>query len=116
MVDYGFYTNEYQGSSVPAESWMEYEARASAQLDRYKRIYTVKAPEENSEAFAVCAMAEAMYSFDLISNGEGGAVQSASVGSVSVSYGGHSAIDISSKAQAKELYRCAGLYLDIYRG
>ena len=116
MVDYGFYMNSYRGSSIPAESWMEYEVRAATQLSRYKRIYTVKAPEENSEAFAVCAMAEAMYSFDLIANGEGGAVQSASVGSVSVSYGSRNPIDISTKAQAKDLYRCACLYLDIYRG
>lgn len=116
MVDYGFYLNSYLGSSIPAESWLEYEARAATQLSRYKRIYTVKAPEESSEAFAVCAMAEAMYSFDLIANGEGGAVQSASVGSVSVSYGSRNPIDISPKAQAKELYRCACLYLDIYRG
>ena len=116
MVDYGLYINSYRGSSIPAENWLEYEARAAAQLRRYKRIYTVKAPEENSEAFAVCAMADAMYSFDLIANGEGGAVQSASVGSVSVSYGSRNPIDISPKAQAKELYRCACLYLNIYRG
>ena len=118
MVEYGFYINSYRGSSIPAENWMEYEARAAAQLGRYKRIYTVKAPEENSEAFAVCAIAEAMYSFDLIANGEGGSVSSASIGSVSVSYGsaGSNAGDISPKAQARELYRCACLYLDIYRG
>ena len=116
MVDYGFYLNSYRGSSIPAESWMEYEARAATQLSRYKRIYTVKAPDENSEAFAVCAMAEAMHSFDLIASGEGGAVQSASIGSVSVSYGSGNSVDISPKAQARELYRCACLYLDIYRG
>ena len=121
MVDYGFYMNSYRGSTIPAESWPEYEARAATQLSRYKRIYTVKAPDENSEAFAVCAMAEAMYSFDLIANGDGRAVQSASVGSVSVSYGSrygssNPPIDISTKAQSKELYRCACLYLDIYRG
>ena len=116
MVDYGFYMNSYRGSSIPAESWLEYEARAATQLSRYKRIYTVKAPEENSEAFAVCAMAEAMHSFDLIANGEGGAVQSASIGSVSVSYGSGNSVDISPKEQARELYRCACLYLDIYRG
>ena len=116
MVDYGFYMNSYRGSSIPPESWLEYEARAATQLSRYKRIYTVKAPEENSEAFAVCAMAEAMHSFDLIASGEGGAVQSASIGSVSVSYGSGNSVDISPKAQARELYRCACLYLDIYRG
>lgn len=115
MVDYGFYMDSYMGSSIPKASWDEYEARASAQLTRYKRIYTVNAPEENAEAFAVCAMADAMYSFDMIANGEGGAVQSASIGSVSVSYGSN-AIDISHKGQALELYRCACMYLDIRRG
>ena len=118
MVDLEFYMNVYHGESIPQDSWSEYETRAAAQLSRYKRIYTVKAPEENSEAFAVCAMADALYGFDLIANGEGGAVQSASIGSVSVSYGSANAnaVDVSPKAQARELYRCACLYLDIYRG
>lgn len=116
MVDFEFYTGVYHGSSITWEDWAAYEARAAAQLARYKRVYTVTVPNDGAEAMAVCAMAEALYGFDLIANGEGGAVQSASIGSVSVSYGGRSAIDISPKAQAKELYRCAGLYLDIYRG
>ena len=116
MVDYEFYMTSYRGSSIPFDCWSEHEARASAHLARYKRIYTVTAPDENVEAMAVCAMAEAMYGFELISNGEGGAVQSASIGSVSVSYGSGNAVDISPKAQARELYRCACLYLDIYRG
>lgn len=118
MVGYDFYACTYLGGAIPFEDWSRYEARAADQLARYKRIYTVKAPEENSEAFAVCAMAEALHGFDLIANGEGGAVQSASIGSVSVSYGstGGNAVDISPKGQAKELYRCACLYLDICRG
>ena len=64
---------------------------------------------------AVCAMADAMYGFDLIANGEGG-VQSASIGSVSTSYGSQQAVDISPAAQSRELYKCASLYLNIYRG
>lgn len=116
MVEYDFYMNDYRGSSISENEWLIYEKRAAEQLARYKRIYTVKAPEENSEAFAVCAMADTMYGFALIANGDGGAVSSASIGSVSVSYGSAGSVDISPKAQAKELYRCACLYLDIYRG
>lgn len=117
MVDYAFYVGTYFGSSIPEDDFLTYAARADERLKRYKRIYTVVAPEDNSEAMAVCAMADAMYSFDLIANGEGGAVQSASIGSVSVSYGSSAgSVDISPKGQERELYRCACLYLDIYRG
>lgn len=118
MVGYEFYVVMYRGGSISAGDWPGYEVRAAAQLARYKRIYTVTASGEGAENMAVCAMAEALYSFDLIANGEGGPVQSASIGSVSTSYGGvgSSAVDISPKGQAKELYRCASLYLDIYRG
>ena len=118
MTDYEFYKSVYRGGSIPPEEWPVYGARASGQLRRYKRIYEVTAPEPDAEELAICAMAEALYSFDLIANGEGGPVQSASIGSVSASYGGagSQAVDISPAGQAAELYRCACLYLDIYRG
>ena len=65
---------------------------------------------------AVCAMADALAYFTAAQNGMG-AVASASIGSVSVSYGNTAnAVDISSKGQVKELHRCASQYLDIYRG
>ena len=118
MVDYDFYVSIYRGGSVPEEEWPPCEQRAAAQLERYRRIYTVTAAAPDSEAMAVCAMAEALYGFDCMANGEAGPVQSASIGSVSVSYGNAAAqmVDVSPKGQEKELYRCAALYLDIYRG
>ena len=120
ITDYEFYTSRYNGGSIPYDNWPEYSNRAEAILYRYKRIYTVTVPQEepDGEKLAVCAMAEALYNFDLIANGEGGPVQSASIGSVSSSFGtsGADAVDVSPAGQAKELYRCASLYLDIYRG
>lgn len=118
MVPYDFYKTKYLGGSISSENWPAYQAKAAAQLARYKRIYTVTAPEENAEAMAICAMAEALQTFDLIANGEGGAIQSASIGSVSTSYGsaGAQAVDMTPRGQAMEIYRCACLYLDIYRG
>ena len=114
-VNHEFYLLKFHGASITdADDWYLYEARAEAQLERYKRIYTVSAPDENAEAMAICAMADAFYAFDAVANG--GNVQSASIGSVSASYGSTPSIDISPKGQAKELYRCACLYLDIYRG
>lgn len=119
-TDYEFYRSRYNGGSIPYDNWQEYSTRAEAILYRYKRIYTVTVPQEepDAEKLAVCAMAEALHSFDLIANGEGGPVQSASIGSVSTSFGasGADAVDVSPAGQAKELYRCASLYLDIYRG
>ena len=119
-TDYEFYRSRYNGGSIPDDEWADYETRAMAQLNRYKRIYTVAVPQDelDAEKLAVCAMADAMHNFDLIASGEGSAVQSVSIGSVSTSFGGNcsNAADVSPSGQAKELYRCACLYLDIYRG
>lgn len=115
MVDHEFYQRVYGGSSLSPADWATFGKRAEEQLRRYKRIYTVTAPEEDSEGLAVCAMADALAYFSDAQNGSGGAVSSASIGSVSVSYGGQT-VDYSPKAQERELMRCARLYLDIYRG
>ena len=56
MVDYEFYSSVYHGGAIPADDWAELEARAADQLRRYKRIYTVTAPDEQAEGMAVCAM------------------------------------------------------------
>lgn len=116
MVDYNFYLATYHGSSIPTADWSLFSARATDQLNRYKRIYTVTAPDENAEAMAVCSMADALAYFTAAQNGAGGAVTAASIGSVSVSYGGANTVDLSPRGQEKELLRCARQYLDIYRG
>lgn len=113
MADYKFYVSVYQGGSIPSADFPRLEARAAEQLARYKRIYRVTALEEDSEDKAVCAMADALYYFETAQNG--GLFTNSSIGSVSSSAQAP-AVDLSPKAQARELYRCAGLYLDIYRG
>lgn len=118
MVDYDFYVSTYLGSTIPPEEWPSCQARAAAQLGLYGRRYRVTASGPDSEAMAICAMAEALYTFDLLASGEGGPIQSVSIGSVSASYGGAEArtLDLSPRGQERELYRCASLYLDISRG
>lgn len=113
MADYAFYTGTYLGGSIPEADFPRLAKRAEEQLDRYKRIYTVTAPEADSEDMATCAMADALYYFELVQNG--GLVASSAIGSVSSSQKVEG-VDITPKAQSKELYRCACLYLDIYRG
>lgn len=115
MVDYNFYKSTYMGSSITEQEWPAFCARAEEQLARYKRIYTVTPPEETSEAMAVCAMAEVVAAIFAAQNGFG-AVASASIGSVSVSYGNAASMDLSLKGQSRELYSAACRYLDIYRG
>lgn len=115
MVDYVFYKETYRGDSLTPAEWLTFDKRAEEQLNRYKRIYTVTATEADAEAMAVCAMADALAYFCAVQNGTGGAVTSASIGSVSVSYGSGQ-VDCSPKAQERELLRCAKQYLNIYRG
>lgn len=116
MVDYDFYLSRYRGCSVSAADFGTYATRAQEQLNKYKRIYAVTAPEETSEAMAVCAMADALAYFTAAQNGTG-AVASASIGSVSVSYGNAgNSVDVGTKAQERELYRCACQHLQISRG
>lgn len=116
MIDYDFYVNTYLGSSISKGDWPLFAARAQAKLNRYKRIYTVTAPGADSEAMAVCAMADTMAYFVAVQNGTGGTVAGASIGSVSVSYATGSSVDTSSKAQEREIYQSACIYLNIYRG
>ena len=58
-------------------------------------------------------MADALYYYETAQNG--GAVVSSAIGSVSSTFRDPGQ-DLSPQAQGRELYRCARLYLDIYRG
>lgn len=109
MADYMFYKSTYLGGSITESEFPRLAKRAGEQLSRYKKMYMVTAPDTDSEDMAICAMADALYYFETVQN----TPQSASIGSVSSSSG---SVDISPKAQAAELYRCAAMYLDIYRG
>ena len=115
MVGYDFYINDYDGCSIPVLEFSFYAARAADQLDYYKRIYTVEVSDSKAEKLAMCAMADVIYSIAAAQNGAG-AVSSATIGSVSVSYGSAASVDLSRKGQARELYEAACRYLDIYRG
>lgn len=116
MVSYEFYQTEYGGSSVPETEFPTLARDAAAQLTRYKRIYQVHIPtaEPDPEQMALCAMVDALYYFQVAQSG--GLASSVSVGSVSSSRAQSAVPDVSPAAQAAELYRCASLYLEIYRG
>jgi hypothetical protein len=115
MADYAFYVNDYLGSAIPENAFPGMATQARHYLNKWKRRYQVTVSGPESEGMAICAMADALAFFVAAQNGSG-AVTSASIGSVSVSYGGAGAVDLSPRGQARELYRCASQYLDIYRG
>ena len=106
MVDYNFYCNEYLGSLISPKAFPEMARQAEDALSMLKRKYRVTSSGEESEKLALCAMAEAIFRTK-----RRGAVSAATVGSVSVRYDGENEKDLK-----RELYRCAAIYLDIYRG
>lgn len=110
VLDYPFYRSKYNGSSIPRDEFSFISARAADELERYERIYTVTGTEE-AKKMALCAMADTLYYYEKAMNG--GIVTSSSVGSVSSSM---EKVDITPKTQARELYKAAQRYLDIYRG
>lgn len=118
MVDYNFYTSGFRGGSIPEEEFPRLVQRAWEKLEQYKRVYTVVVPagSKDAESMALCAMADALYTFEE-ATAPGGALAagSVSVGSVSTSRAQGAAIDCSPKAQEKELLSCARLYLEVER-
>lgn len=112
MADYEFYVETYGGDSLSLDDFQRLIKRAEAKLSRYERIYTVSGTDE-ARNMALCAMTDALYYFETAENG--GLTQSSSVGSVSSSFSAPQ-MDLSPKAQNRELYRCACEYLRIFRG
>ncbi len=107
MVDFAFYRDSYLGSAIPENQFPAMASRAEAELERIKRRFRVSSHGSDSEGMALCAMAEALYR----SQSRRG-ISTASVGSVSVRYQDADP----QKLLQRELYHCAGIYLDIYRG
>ena len=115
MVDYEFYVNHYLGSAIPEKAFSGLAAQAKEYLDNLKAVCRVASSGQEAECMALCAMAETLWRWESLSPTGSGAVTSASVGSVSVSYATDSG-DGSPKAQAMALFRAAERYLQIYRG
>lgn len=114
-VDYAFYSDVFLGDLIPESEFSGIGQRACYELERFKRMYTVTSANDDAEKMAICAMADALYMIQMAQNGTG-TVSSASIGSVSVSYGNTQQMDLSPKGQDRALYRAASIHLDIYRG
>ena len=104
MVDYDFYVNAYLGSAIPEKAFSGLAARALDHLQRLERCYTVGNAGAEARKMALCAMAEELYAQSKRSG-----VTAATVGNVSVRYGGEDSC-------RRLLYEKAAVYLDFCRG
>lgn len=102
MVTYTFYKDEYHGTAIEEPQWQGLEARAQAQMAKWKRSIRFDG-EARDLNMAICAMAESMAETDAA-----GELRSASIGSVSVVY--------RVRSREKVLLEKASAFLDIYRG
>lgn len=101
MPDFTFYREVYLGAAIGENAFPRLAQRAAEYLQRLERLYRVEGGEQ-ARAMAICAMAECLL------NPRKPGIRAATVGSVSVQYG-EGSLDA-------DLYRTAGIYLDIYRG
>ena len=114
MVEFAFYRDVYGGDSVQEGEFRAYARDASAHLERYKRVYRVTDTAENSEQMALCAMIDAPVLFRLGAKRRCGSQRER--WQREQQPGAGRAAGSNPAAQNRELYRCAQLYLDIYRG
>ncbi len=82
--------------------------RAREQLAYFRRVYRVAPCTQAEEDMALCAMAEAIHSFESHKPG----LTAAAVGNVSVRY----EKGVQEKQLQRMLFRKASIYLDIRRG
>ena len=122
-VAYSYYTGTYGGSAIASEDWAGYAAKAHAylaKLDTLSKVTPYGGDEAEAWSMALCAVAEQYSNFDAAANAGGGAglVDSASIGSVSVSYdatfGG--AVDLTPAGREASLIDAVRTYLHVYMG
>lgn len=135
-ADYEYYTTTYLGTAIDEANFPRLALRASTFLDYYTQGRAAQNPDLDALKMACCAVAEQYQSIDLARKaalnalqnsanvGEGGELQSQSVGSWSKTYrsGGESAQQALSSAQTAKvsLAAVAQQYLGatglLYRG
>lgn len=101
MADYDFYVNVYLGSSIPEKQFPKLAAQAASVLQGYERSCTVSCPGPDSRNLAICAMAECLLEHEKRTKGLAAATVSNRIEQLPL---------------AKQLYRQARIYLDIYTG
>lgn len=114
-ADYGYYTDTFYGSKIPADAFDAASKRASEYLD-YITMHRIKETTETVKD-ACCACAELIYSSNTATDENGTELASQSVGSWSVSY--RSAAEVR-EAKNAELYATVQKYIGhtglLYRG
>ena len=121
-VTYAYYTGTYGGSAIEQGDWTGYEAKARSYLVKLgtRSSVTPYGDEETAWKMALCSLAEQYQNFDIAANGaaSAGAVESASIGTVSVSYDltRNGAVDLSIGGREASLLDAVRNYLHVYVG
>ena len=126
LPDYGFYLDEYCGVSISPNDWHRLAIRAGEEIIAFERMFTVTGKERQRNK-AVCAIADALHTFETVASqmihadetGRVGAA-SVSVGSVSTSYKAPDVsalkLDLSDAGQQKAFYNALKKHMTVYRG
>lgn len=126
LLDYNFYVGTYYGIGILAEDWPRLSTRADDELAAMERKYTITGTEEQRNK-AICAIADELYSRDLITSAAFAVDESGSVGTTRVSIGSVSTsaesvtaaslgVDLTESGLQEQIYNLIGKYMDIYRG
>ena len=126
LPDFLFYTDEFFGISIPESDFPRLAVRADEEIQAFERKFTVTG-EEVQRHKAVCAIADALYTFETVASmmiplGENGAVgaSSVSIGSVSTSFKAPDVnslgLDLTDAGQQRTFYNLLKKYMVVYRG
>ncbi len=129
---YEFYVESYHHGrdvGIPEDDWADISAQADDEVAFFERVYTVTDPTEDGTGRdgAVCAVADQMYTYEVIASSELSVNPDGTMASTSVSIGSVSTsakspntanlgLDMSESGQAKTYLALISKYLDVYRG
>ena len=126
LPDFQFYTDIFYGISIPESDFPRLAVRADEEIQAFERKFTVTG-EEVQRKKAVCAIADALYTFETVASqmipvSENVAVgaSSVSIGSVSTSFKSPDVnalgLDLTDAGQQRTFYNLLKKYMVVYRG
>lgn len=108
IVDYDYYSDTYEGSSIPGSSFNKYSISASSKVNFYTSNRIDETNLDNNIKNTICEIAEILYKQDVLiekTENDTKEIASETVGPHSVSYVNKSGIQIQRILSTEELER-----------